>query len=155
MPFVTKEKSNEYAKRYRYKNKEKYSQYVKDYRLKNKEKLQRQRAENYLKHKNTKKDYYLNNKERIVSRHRRNLLKKRYNLTEDEYEQMAIKQNNLCFLCNKPQIKGRRGGLCVDHNHITDKVRKLLCNKCNTALGLFNEDISLMERAIQYLKDHN
>ena len=31
---------------------------------------------------------------------------------------------------------------------------KLLCSKCNTAVGLFHENIATMERAIQYLKDH-
>jgi hypothetical protein len=110
--------------------------------------------ENHIKLKDKKVEYYKKNKDIILKRHRRNLLKK-YNLAEDEYNQMTIKQNNLCFLCNKPQSEGRRGGLCVDHNHFTNKIRKLLCNKCNIALGLFNEDIPLMERAIQYLKDHN
>lgn len=41
--------------------------------------------------------------------------------------------------------------LCVDHCHETGEVRGLLCSKCNTAIGMFQEDINVMYRAIEYL----
>ena len=40
----------------------------------------------------------------------------------------------------------------VDHNHSTGEVRGLLCARCNTAMGLFGDSLSLMENAINYLK---
>ena len=41
--------------------------------------------------------------------------------------------------------------LYVDHCHKTGKIRGLLCNSCNTALGLLKDDISLFKRSIDYL----
>lgn len=43
--------------------------------------------------------------------------------------------------------------LGVDHCHITGKVRGLLCMKCNSAIGFFNDDINLLQLAIKYLKE--
>lgn len=42
--------------------------------------------------------------------------------------------------------------LVIDHCHVTGKVRGLLCNGCNTALGAFQDDPKVLRRAISYLK---
>lgn len=41
----------------------------------------------------------------------------------------------------------------VDHNHATNLMRSALCTRCNTGLGIFNEDIGFIGQAIQYLID--
>jgi len=43
----------------------------------------------------------------------------------------------------------------VDHDHVTNKVRGLLCHHCNTALGKFKDDINIMKQAIKYLERSN
>lgn len=43
-------------------------------------------------------------------------------------------------------------GKKVDHCHTTGKVRGLLCNNCNTALGLVDDKIEVLKRMIKYLK---
>jgi hypothetical protein len=43
----------------------------------------------------------------------------------------------------------------VDHDHETNKIRGLLCSRCNTGLGLFFDNISNLENAILYLKKAN
>lgn len=64
------------------------------------------------------------------------------------FEQMLKEQNGLCLICKKePQKKE----LAVDHCHLTDKVRGLLCTNCNLGLGYFNEDVELLRAAIEYL----
>lgn len=50
------------------------------------------------------------------------------------------------------QSCGSAERLCIDHNHKTGKVRGVICHKCNSAIGLFNEDIQLMKRAAAYLR---
>jgi hypothetical protein len=41
--------------------------------------------------------------------------------------------------------------LDIDHNHETGKVRGLLCSQHNRAIGLFDDSINLLARAIEYL----
>lgn len=63
--------------------------------------------------------------------------------------QMIVEQNNKCFTCNKEFKNSRDSHL--DHNHKTMRIRKVLCSGCNTGLGLFKENINVMQEAINYL----
>ena len=78
------------------------------------------------------------------------MLNNKYDMTEDDYAELLTKQNNCCAIC-KGQPTGRYKVFHVDHCHTTNKVRGLLCQKCNHALGLFNDNVSLLEKAIEYL----
>jgi len=88
------------------------------------------------------------NPERKKYHDRKNRLKQ-YGITIEQYEEMFRKQRGLCAICKKPEDKFR---LAVDHNHITGKVRGLLCHNCNPAIGKFNHDVILLSRALKYLK---
>lgn len=80
-------------------------------------------------------------------------LKYKFNITLTEYNNMVVAQNNLCAICNSPPNPKRyKGRLCVDHDHQTNFVRGLLCDKCNFGLGQFDDDINLMHLAISYLR---
>lgn len=83
---------------------------------------------------------------------RRHHLHKAFKLTEDQYLAKQEKQNNLCAICFRPQVGGKN--LAVDHNHKTEQVRDLLCNPCNSAIGLLDEDILRLQAVIDYLKRH-
>ena len=61
---------------------------------------------------------------------------------------MFEKQGGCCAICGGVNVNGRR--LAVDHEHETGKVRGLLCDKCNLAIGLF-DDINNLASAIKYL----
>lgn len=65
---------------------------------------------------------------------------------------MLEEQGGVCYICK--QEPGERR-LAVDHNHETGNNRKLLCSKCNTALGLVNEDVNIMKRLIDYIEEHS
>lgn len=77
-----------------------------------------------------------------------------YGLTEDQYTAMNSAQNGLCMICGQRPAGqgGKTDDLVVDHCHVTDVVRDLLCWKCNIALGMFGEDVSTLESAIAYIR---
>lgn len=75
---------------------------------------------------------------------------KRYGITIEEYGQLFYTQEGNCKICKRSHKEFARG-LVIDHNHMTGKVRGLLCDPCNRALGYFRENIATMESAIQYV----
>jgi hypothetical protein len=80
-----------------------------------------------------------------------------YKITPDEYMEMHRKQNGVCLICKGTAVgRGKaKNRLAVDHNHETGKIRGLLCAKCNTGLGLFNDSKQLLVKAIEYLKERD
>lgn len=93
------------------------------------------------------------------SRRKHQKLMKDYQISLSEYESMVISQNNLCAICQNPQSKFNKNSLkvrslAVDHNHLTGKVRALLCTSCNTSIGLLGENIQLFKKVIAYLRHH-
>ena len=101
------------------------------------------------------KKYAQENREKRAATCRNSKLKSTYGITAEDYEIMLAKQNGVCAIC-KAECSRRRSSkfFCVDHCHKTLKIRGLLCNRCNTALGLFEDDINRMEIAINYIKDN-
>jgi hypothetical protein len=74
------------------------------------------------------------------------------------YQQLHDAQNGVCAICKKPETTmklGRVLKLAVDHNHTTNKIRGLLCCKCNRALGLFDDSADLLHAAGNYLMHHS
>lgn len=60
----------------------------------------------------------------------------------------VVRRSGMCPICLR-SLAGLRG--VVDHDHTTGAVRGVLCNECNLALGLFNDDWQRLFRSIQYL----
>lgn len=77
-------------------------------------------------------------------------LKSKYNLSTEEFKQMFEAQEGKCAICQTTDPG--KANFCVDHCHTTGKVRGLLCDSCNTALGKFNDDITRIQNAISYLE---
>lgn len=78
----------------------------------------------------------------------------KYGLSEENFNNMKLFCNNSCEICNKPFTEeSRYTTACVDHNHETNNVRGLLCHTCNKALGGFKDSVTLLLRAIEYLKE--
>ena len=57
-----------------------------------------------------------------------------------------------CPICQKTTIPSLTSRVVLDHNHDTGKVRGWICDSCNTGIGRFKDDISLLESAIAYLE---
>lgn len=85
---------------------------------------------------------------------RNSQLKYLYGISSEDYENMAKKQNYVCAICNEVRVTKRKlinQNLYVDHDHETGRVRGLLCHYCNLGLGKFQDSVSLLKSAINYL----
>lgn len=105
-----------------------------------------------LKYKQLRSDYYSKPEKRLKQRNKE--LIKSFNISLEEYDDMLERQNNLCAICRKPQNSTRNLSFAVDHCHNTGKVRGLLCDWCNRALGLFQDDVNVLKSAIKYLNNN-
>jgi hypothetical protein len=56
-----------------------------------------------------------------------------------------------CEICDE-RIAGRE--ICVDHCHVSDRLRGFLCVRCNAGLGMFRDSIPLFARAARYLEKY-
>ncbi len=93
-----------------------------------------------------KQRYKYHNNLEYRERHEHRGLFKRYGITRADREWKKLGQGGVCAIC------GQDKKLMVDHNHQTSRVRGLLCNLCNAAVGFFSEDIRILVNAIEYLK---
>jgi hypothetical protein len=89
--------------------------------------------------------YIASNRKKIKDRYRL----KRYGLTGEMFDSLLRAQGGVCAICGTGGFSKR--GPCVDHNHLTSKVRGILCSHCNSALGHLKDSISIAKKAIEYL----
>lgn len=85
---------------------------------------------------------------------RRHNLKRNYGLTIGEFEEMRRAQLGRCAICRSLPDEPH-GVLVVDHCHMRDYVRQLLCNNCNMAVGLLRDDPVTAARLAAYLLRHD
>lgn len=52
------------------------------------------------------------------------------------------------------EVCGRGGKIVFEHRHTDNKFRGWTCDRCNVALGMVEDDISVLEKLIIYLKAH-
>ena len=116
--------------------------------------------------KGERKQYYIKNREKILvhvneynDKHRKEKkdrgLKYIYGIGLDELKKMIEEQNYKCKICGKELkiIDGKKNKdlAVVDHNHMTGKIRGVLCHSCNTLLGFAHDNSEILKNAIEYL----
>jgi len=105
------------------------------------------------KSKEKRREYYA--RPEVVKRMRNAYFIKTFEITLDQYDKMLSDQQGKCKIC------GRLGGdirierLVVDHNHVTDKIRGLLCQSCNRGMGLLKDSLEILGKAINYLREYD
>jgi hypothetical protein len=138
-----------------------------EYRETHKEELKIKRAIFRLKHPAIVKEWkdrdYRKHKQAYIKRatdrkktvagkleHKACRLKSRYSLSLEDRNKMYKDQGGRCKICYV-EIAGRN---ChVDHDHITGKIRGLLCQRCNMGLGCFQDDNKRLLNAVDYLNN--
>lgn len=95
----------------------------------------------------------MSTKKKMVREYWRKItIKHRYNLTPDEYNKIFTRQKGRCAICGRHQSEFKKR-LYIDHNHRTKIIRGLLCCNCNFILGAAQDDIEILQSAIEYLKE--
>lgn len=86
-----------------------------------------------------------------------------YGITAADYRKLLVEQGGVCRICGKPETATHQAGslrrLAVDHDHKCCPgktscgrcIRGLLCARCNSAIGLFDEDSEVLLAAVRYL----
>jgi len=133
----------------------KSKQYQKEYYFRNRTKKLKARKLLYM---NTpydvrlaKNKYRKKNAEIIKVKKRDYVLRKAYGLSTEKYNEIFEKQNGKCAICNKHQKELSRP-LNVDHCHNTNKIRDLLCDRCNLTVG-YVENCNI-DVILQYINKH-
>jgi hypothetical protein len=169
-------KTDEYRKQYRKEHPELYREASKkwyranrdkalnkarEYRQKNKKKLALAQKEwRKRRGKEFDKEWYAKNREKELARNRKYRLENKerlenirilrtYGITAEKLRELKEKQNGYCAICNK------RKKLYVDHCHRTNIVRGLICHKCNIAIGMVEDNTTVLDKAINYIKQED
>ena len=85
-------------------------------------------------------------------RHKNNVLKRVYGITLEEQKNLFKAQNKCCAIC-KTKVPSYPGWV-TDHCHAQNKVRGILCNRCNLLLGRAKDNVEILFSAARYLKKH-
>lgn len=77
-------------------------------------------------------------------------LRATFGITQSDYDAMLAVQDSACAICRRPTEESYKG-LHIDHDHESGRVRGLLCHRCNMALGLLGDSVTVLAEAIAYL----
>lgn len=126
-----------YSKVYYEKYKEAIKRAAKKYYLANREKISEKA-----------KVYNSSRKEQIQLSSKISKLRRKYGLTLEKYQQMVLERNGQCDICQEvPKT------LCVEHDHISGKIRGLVCARCNVfVIPAVEKFKNLLGRAESYLE---
>ena len=140
------------------------------YREEHRKKMREWRERNPDKEHKYAKESYQRNREKELARKKRDYAENRFNLQEkkkdynlrrdfgiglDEFKKMLADQNYKCKICGKELkiIDGEKNKdiAVVDHDHVTGKIRGILCHGCNLVLGNAGDNPQLLLNAAEYL----
>ena len=137
-------------KAYYLKNRDRLLQQKREYQKANREKINEKNRSYYRRNEKFRK----NQQERMRKYKRAWRLGKVYGITEDEYQDMLDRQSGVCAIC-KSGDWGKKGSPHIDHDHLSGKVRGILCQTCNQAIGLMGDSTEKLMAAIKYLTPKN
>lgn len=131
---------SEHGKQQYEKSKDRVLAYQKEYRLANADKIR-----------GVKKSWKAKNKEKVNDINRWSKRKRAYGITKDQFFELLEKQDYGCAICRKTVGISS----AVDHDHDTGKVRGILCDPCNTSLGIFGDNLQGVMNVVDYLERAN
>ena len=149
-----KQEEKDSQKRRYWEDPERARKKAEEYRIKNPEKIKEIKKKTRLKNRNKNnklnKIYYQTHRPYLVKEAGLRNKKRLYNISPIDYEKLLEKKNK-CNICKTPYNGKRPFTPCIDHCHKSGIIRGLLCFNCNSALGFFNDNTNLIEKAIKWL----
>jgi hypothetical protein len=108
------------------------------------------------------KAWRLANPDRVAAYRKKNRRKsylresaRRYGITPEWFWEQMAAQKNSCATCKRPfDWEDKQTKPHIDHCHASGKVRGLLCNRCNSILGLVSDSTERLASLMEYLKCH-
>ena len=79
-------------------------------------------------------------------------MKSAHGMTVEQFNKCLASQDGACALCDrKHSFLPRSSRLQVDHCHKTNRIRGLLCQRCNTGLGKLGDSAESLLKALRYV----
>lgn len=125
--------------------------YNRTYYLKNKSKLKNKFRANYVANRQERIDKAKNAYRRDPESRWAYMIRYKFGISVEQYKAMLSTQDGVCLICKQPP-SGRFKRLAVDHCHKTNKIRGLLCVKCNRVIGYLRDDPVVADAAAAYLR---
>jgi len=97
-----------------------------------------------------KKHGYRYGSDSYKTHHKDLRLQRKYGITLEDYFEIIDSQDGQCAICGTG-ISELDHTAHLDHCHDTGKVRGVLCRRCNTGIGMLNDDSELLIKAAEYL----
>lgn len=94
--------------------------------------------------------YYHANREKIRAKSKWYRRKAVFGITKEQFFEILASQDGACAICRTKEVKGE---FHIDHNHITKEIRGILCQGCNTGLGMMKDSLTVLRNAITYLEE--
>lgn len=138
-----KDAYREYDRKWREENPSSIREARERYRQNNQEAIRESQNRCYAakpeQYRNSRSEWRKSNPERVAFHN----AKHKYGISFEEWSRLLKLPCEICGSTEK---------LCIDHDHVTDVVRGRLCNSCNTGLGAFKDNPSLLQAAMKYLE---
>lgn len=77
-----------------------------------------------------------------------------YGITTADYDRLLAAQRGGCAVCRTTDPGRGQRVFVVDHDHVSNHVRGLLCHNCNSAIGLLRDDPKIIAAAADYVRLH-
>jgi hypothetical protein len=71
---------------------------------------------------------------------------------EELYPRPQIGKAFDCPVCEKSIIRQFHNDVVLDHEHLSGKIRGWICRQCNSSIGMMDEDIEVLKRAIKWIE---
>ena len=57
-----------------------------------------------------------------------------------------------CPICNRTIVRQYKNDVVLDHFHDTGEIRGWICRMCNNSMGMMEDDVNILKRAIKWLE---